>query len=198
LILILHSRSKNIDFLIVGLGNPGEEYEHTLHNVGFDVVDLLGAELCCNYWKHGCGADYAETETRDGKNIVLAKPQSYMNTSGGPVSTLMKEYKLVSSQLIVVHDDLDLEPGKLRIKQGGSAGGHNGVKSIINKIGGQNFVHVKIGVGHPKGRKPVIDWVLSKPLKEFAEPLEQVKSDAVLACIDLTNLSVPKVQNKYN
>ena len=195
---ILHSKTEQIDFLIVGLGNPGEEYEHTLHNIGFDVVDLLGDELKCNYWKNGCGALYAETETAEGKNLVLAKPQSFMNTSGGPVSSLMKEYKLVIDQLIVIHDDLDLEPGRIRVKQGGSAGGHNGIKSIINKIGNANFVHVKVGIGHPQGRKPVVDWVLSKPQKQFLETLDFAKEEAKQACIELTKLSVAKVQNKFN
>ncbi len=195
---ILRSKTKHIDFLIAGLGNPGEEYEKTLHNVGFDVVDILGERLKCNYWKTGCGAIYCETETDEGKGIILAKPQSFMNTSGGPISSIMKENKLDVSQLVVVHDDLDLDPGKVRIKLGGSAGGHNGIKSIINKLGNTNFVHVKVGVGHPFGKKSVVDWVLSKPLKQFESDLEIAKQKAAEACLDLTSAPLAKVQNKFN
>lgn len=189
---------KNIDWLIVGLGNPGPEYEHTLHNMGFDTVDALAEDLRVNYWKDGCGALYAEAQTPEGANMVLAKPQSFMNTSGGPVSSLLKEYKLTVKNLIVVHDDLDLEPGRIRIKQGGSAGGHNGLKSIINKCGDTNFIHVKVGIGHPPGRKTVIDWVLSKPLKANAEDIEFAIHKAKDACLALTHETVPNVQNKFN
>lgn len=195
---ILRSRTEKIDYLIVGLGNPGEEYEHTLHNAGFDVVDLLGERLKCNYWKTGCGATYAETETDKGKSVILAKPQSFMNTSGGPVSTIMKEHKLDVKNLIVVHDDLDLEPGKIRVKLGGSAGGHNGIKSIINKLGNTNFTHVKVGVGHPQGKKSVVDWVLSKPQKQFVSDIEIAKQKASEACLALTSDPVAKVQNQFN
>ena len=193
----LRSRD-NIDFLIAGLGNPGEDYEHTLHNVGFDVVDLIAEELHVTYWKEGCGALYAEATTSNGKNVLLAKPQSFMNTSGGPISSLMKENKLAVANLIVIHDDLDLEPGRVRVKAGGSAGGHNGLKSIINKLGSTNFTHVKVGIGHPPGRKPVIDWVLSKPIKANAEALEVAKAKAAEAALALTSKSVPDVQNIYN
>ena len=192
-------RSKgNIDFLIAGLGNPGEDYEHTLHNVGFDVIDLIAEELHVTYWKNGGGALYAETTTSKGKNVVLAKPQSFMNTSGGPISTIMKQEKLAVANLIVIHDDLDLEPGKIRIKAGGSAGGHNGIKSIINKLGDTNFTHVKVGIGHPPGRKPVIDWVLSKPLKANVEALEVAKVKAAEATLALTSRTVAEVQNEFN
>ena len=194
---ILRSK-EHIDFLIAGLGNPGEDYEHTLHNVGFDVVDLIAEELRVTYWKNGGGALYAETTTSEGKNILLAKPQSFMNTSGGPISTLMKENKLAPANLIVIHDDLDLEPGRIRVKAGGSAGGHNGLKSIINKLGSTNFTHVKVGIGHPPGRKPVIDWVLSKPLKANAEALEVAKVKAAEAALALTSRTVPEVQNEFN
>ena len=192
-------RSKeNIDFLIAGLGNPGEDYEHTLHNVGFDVIDLIAEELHVTYWKNGGGALYAETTTSEGKNVILAKPQSFMNTSGGPISTIMKQEKLAAANLIAIHDDLDLEPGKIRIKAGGSAGGHNGIKSIINKLGDTNFTHVKVGIGHPPGRKPVIDWVLSKPLKANAEALEVAKVKAAEASLALTSRTVAEVQNEFN
>ena len=189
---------KNIDFLIVGLGNQGPEYEHTLHNVGFDVVDKIAEDLRVNYWKDGCGALYAEAKTPEGADVVLAKPQSFMNTSGGPVSSLLKEYRLTVKNLIVIHDDLDLDPGRIRIKVGGSAGGHNGIKSIINKCGDQNFVHVKVGIGHPPGRKPVVDWVLSLPLKANAEDMAFGIEHAKDAALALTHETVQTVQNKFN
>ena len=184
--------------MIVGLGNPGNEYDHTLHNVGFDVIDLIADELCVTYWKNGSGAIYATSSTSEGNNVLLAKPQSYMNTSGGPVNSLMKEHKLSQNSLIVIHDDLDLDPGKVRIKVGGSAGGHNGIKSIINKLGNPNFTHVKVGIGHPLGRKSVVDWVLSKPLKTNAEALDVAKVKAAEAALMLTHRTVPDVQNEFN
>ena len=110
-------------FLIVGLGNPGEEYEHTRHNAGFDAVDLIAEEVGARYWKTECGALTAKGAYRD-HDLVLAKPQSYMNTSGGPVKQLMNAYGVDAEHLIVVHDELDIDPGTVRVKFGGGHAGH--------------------------------------------------------------------------
>lgn len=193
----MRNSHSSFDLLIVGLGNPGDDYEHTLHNIGFDVVDLISDETGVNYWKEECGAKTARVEVGE-KSVLIAKPQSFMNTSGGPVSELMKKYKLKSNALIVVHDDLDLDPGVVRVKNKGTAGGHNGVKSIINKIGSNDFVHVKVGIGHPKGRKPVVDWVLNRPLKEDAIAINEGIEVASRAVLALCEKSVDIVQNEFN
>ncbi len=193
----MRNSHSSFDLLIVGLGNPGDDYEHTLHNIGFDVVDLISEEGDVNYWKEECGAKTARIKVGE-KNVLIAKPQSFMNTSGGPVSELMKKYKLKSRSLVVVHDDLDLDPGVVRVKNKGTAGGHNGVKSIISKLGSNDFVHVKVGIGHPKGRKPVVDWVLNRPLKEDAIAINEGIEVASRAVLALCEKSVDKVQNEFN
>ncbi|MFR3092875.1 MAG: aminoacyl-tRNA hydrolase, partial [Eggerthella lenta] len=113
--------------LIAGLGNPGEEYEHTRHNAGFDAVDLIAEEVGARYWKTECGALTTKGVYRD-HDLVLAKPQSYMNTSGGPVKQLMNAYGVDAEHLIVVHDELDIDPGTVRVKFGGGHAGHNGLR----------------------------------------------------------------------
>ena len=117
-------------YLIVGLGNPGEDYAHTRHNAGFDTIDVLAGEWGANYWKDKGGALVAEVKPRalDGEALILAKPQSYMNLSGGPVANLMKAYGISPDEVIVIHDDLDLPSGSIRVKRGGGHAGHNGLR----------------------------------------------------------------------
>ena len=141
-------------FLIVGLGNPGEEYEHTRHNAGFDAVDLIAEEVGARYWKTECGALTTKGVYRD-HDLVLAKPQSYMNTSGGPVKQLMNAYGVDAEHLIVVHDELDIDPGTVRVKFGGGHAGHNGLRSICDKLGTRDWHRVRVGIGRPPGRMPV-------------------------------------------
>lgn len=193
----MFKKQENIDFMIVGLGNPGTDYEHTLHNVGFDVIDLIAQDASVNYWKNECGALTAKCAIEN-KQVLLAKPQSFMNCSGGPVSELKKKYKLAGDAFVIVHDDLDLEPGSVRVKPKGSAGGHNGLKSIIEKLGTQEFLRVKVGIGHPPGQKPVVDWVLSKPIKANAEAHAEGIDAASKAALALLSNDIARVQNLYN
>lgn len=187
-------------YLIVGLGNPGEEYAHTRHNAGFDTVDLLGSEWGASYWKDKCGALVAEVKPTSlgGEEVVLAKPQSFMNLSGGPTSKLMKEYHLKPDHVIVIHDDLDLPEGTIRVKQGGGLAGHNGLKSIAEKTGTKDFLRVRVGIGRPPGRMPVIDYVLAKPRKDAAEQFEQACTLASEACASLIEHGLAKTQNAFN
>ena len=120
-------------YLIVGLGNPGEEYAHTRHNAGFDTVDALADELGVRYWKNEGGALVGKASYR-GHELLLVKPQSFMNTSGGPVSKLMRAYGVAPDHLIVVHDELDIDPGTVRVKFGGGHAGHNGLRSICERV----------------------------------------------------------------
>ena len=137
-------------YLIVGLGNPGEENAHTRHNAGFDAVDAIAGEVGARYWKTECGSLTAKGAYRD-VDLVLAKPQSYMNTSGGPVKQLMNAYGVDAEHLIVIHDELDIDPGTVRVKFGGGHAGHNGLRSICDKLGTRDWSRVRVGIGRPPG-----------------------------------------------
>ena len=132
-------------FLIVGLGNPGEEYEHTRHNAGFDTVDKIASEIGVRYWKNECGALTGKGAYHD-IDVVLAKPQSYMNTSGGPVKQLMNAYGVSPDRLVVIHDELDIDPGTIRVKFGGGHAGHNGLRSICEAVMATFLAWPKISV----------------------------------------------------
>lgn len=137
-------------FLIVGLGNPGEEYEHTRHNAGFDAVDLIAEEVGARYWKTECGALTTKGVYRD-HDLVLAKPQSYMNTSGGPVKQLMNAYGVDAEHLIVVHDELDIDPGTVRVKFGGRARGAQRPALYLRQAGNARLASRARGHRAPAG-----------------------------------------------
>ena len=184
-------------YLIVGLGNPGEEYAHTRHNAGFDVVDAIADEIGVRYWKTECGALTAKGAWHD-HDVVLAKPQSYMNTSGGPVKQLMNAYGVDGAHLIVVHDELDIDPGTVRAKFGGGHAGHNGLRSICDKTGTRDWFRLRIGIGRPPGRKPVVDWVLSQPKKNDWDDFAQAVDLGAQAVLYLMDNGLEKTQQKYN
>ena len=157
--------------LIAGLGNPGAEYEGTRHNAGFMTLDTLANSLGANYWKNEDGALVAHVQHND-EELLLVKPQSFMNTSGGPISKLANEYKISPDEILVIHDELDIAPGTVRVKVGGGHGGHNGLKSIHAKLGSDAYTRVRVGIGHPPGRKPVSDFVLQVPKGDEADAFE--------------------------
>lgn len=184
-------------YLIVGLGNPGEEYAHTRHNAGFDTVDLIGEEVGVRYWKTECGALTAKGAYHD-IDVVLAKPQSYMNTSGGPVKQLCNAYGVDPDHLIVIHDELDIDPGTIRVKFGGGHAGHNGLRSICDKLGTRDWFRVRCGIGRPPGRMNVADYVLSLPKKEAAEDFGHACDLASQATLYLIEHGLEKTQQKFN
>ena len=143
--------------LVAGLGNPGEEYAHTRHNSGFMVVDELARRGGVSYWKSQAGAMVARCRVA-GREVVLAKPQSFMNTSGGPVSKLCAAYDVAPEELLVVHDELDIPAGDVRVKFSGGHGGHNGLRSIIDKLGSRDFSRVRVGIGRPPGSMDPADF----------------------------------------
>ena len=172
--------------LIAGLGNPGPASAGTRHNAGFLALDLLADELGARYWKNECGALVAHVQ-HGGDELLLVKPQAYMNTSGGPISKLAAAHKVAPAEVLVIHDDMDLEPGTIRVKVGGGHGGHNGLKSIHAKLGSDAYTRVRVGLGHPPGRKPVTDFVLQRPKGAEAQDFEHavaVAADAALCVID--------------
>lgn len=152
--------------LIIGLGNPGREYEKTRHNAGFDWVDRLAAKLRIILRSearfHGMCAQVRERDTE----LWLLKPQTFMNASGRAVAALCQFYKIPPDEIIVVHDELDLPPGVAKLKKGGGLGGHNGLKDITAKLGTQDFWRLRIGIGHPGERDAVVGYVLNPPRKE--------------------------------
>jgi peptidyl-tRNA hydrolase, PTH1 family len=156
--------------IIVGLGNPGDQYARTRHNAGFTVIDHLADELGVHYWKKHLGAEVASL-VYQGQEILLVKPQSFMNTSGGPVSKIMEERSAGVQDILVIHDDLDIPSGSIRLKRGGGSGGHNGLKSLVEKLGTSSFARVKFGIGRPPGRMDTADFVLAQlrgaDLEEF-------------------------------
>lgn len=154
--------------MVAGLGNPGDEYANTRHNAGFKAIDELARQANVSYWKNQLGAEVAvlkinDAEEESGKReLVLVKPQSYMNASGGPISKLCREYKVAPEELLVIHDELDIPAGDVRIKVGGGHAGHNGLRSIIDKLGSRDFSRVRVGIGNPPGRMAVADFVLQQ------------------------------------
>ena len=184
-------------FLIVGLGNPGEEYEHTRHNAGFDTVDKIAAEIGVRYWKNECGALTGKGAYHD-IDVVLAKPQSYMNTSGGPVKQLMNAYGVSPDHLVVIHDELDIDPGTIRVKFGGGHAGHNGLRSICDKLGTRDWFRVRCGIGRPPGRMPVADYVLSIPKKDAADDFAQATDLGCEAALFLIEHGLEKTKQKFN
>ncbi|MFE5478614.1 aminoacyl-tRNA hydrolase [Nocardia sp. NPDC056541] len=152
--------------LVVGLGNPGSEYERTRHNVGFLVADVLAERVGGRFAVHKkSGADLLQARL-DGRQILIAKPRTYMNLSGRPVAALAKFFSVPVDQVIVIHDELDLPFGTLKLKQGGGEGGHNGLRSISQALTTKEYLRTRIGIGRPPGRQDPADYVL----KPFAAP----------------------------
>lgn len=183
--------------MVVGLGNPGPEYEATRHNAGFLTVDLLGENLRATYWKDEAGSSVAVVRFGD-DDLVLAKPQSYMNTSGGPVKKLTDAYGVSPGELIVVHDDIDLAPGRVLCKRGGGHGGHNGLRSLHDKLGTDAYLRVRVGVGRPPGRMDPADYVL-QPLKGASlEELEDSIPTAAQAVLAILESGIEAAMQEYN
>jgi PTH1 family peptidyl-tRNA hydrolase len=148
--------------VVVGLGNPGPEYAETRHNVGFRVVEGLAARSGGGrFAKHRSNADVLEGRLA-GRRVVLAKPRTYMNVSGGPVAGLLRYFSVLPADLVVVHDDLDLGFGVIRLKRGGGEGGHNGLRSLTSSIGTRDYLRVRFGIGRPPGRQDPADFVLKR------------------------------------
>ena len=191
-------RKSNECWLIVGLGNPGKEYERTRHNAGFRAIDVLSEKLGCKIDRLKFQGLYAQTNYQ-GTKLFLLKPQTFMNLSGRSVLQLSAYFNIPPERIIVMFDDISLPPGRLRIRANGSAGGHNGIKSIIHEVGSQDFPRVKIGVGaKPHPEQDLADWVLSsfsaKEDKDLSSALVR-SADAALCIIDH---SVSEAANRYN
>lgn len=184
--------------LIVGLGNPSEKYAKTRHNVGFDIVDLFCHELGVkpNYRKEH--HSLVLNGQLNGESIMLAKPQTYMNSSGKAVSAIVSEYEIPLDNIIVIYDDLHLELGLIRIRRGGSAGGHKGVKSIIESLGSESFPRLRVGIGKPPEGLEVIDYVLGDFSSDERDEIEKSESLAIDALKMIILEDIEPAMNKFN
>ncbi len=183
--------------IVVGLGNPGPEYEHTRHNAGFMVVDVLAENLRATYWKDQAGAKVALVRFAD-EEIVLAKPQTFMNVSGSSVAKLVDLYDAEPEDLIVVHDDIDLAPGRVAAKRGGGHGGHNGLRSLHEKLRSDEYLRVRVGVGRPPGRQDAADYVLQPIRGEAAEELEGAVTTAAQVVMHILEHGIESAMQEYN
>ena len=183
--------------IVVGLGNPGPEYENTRHNAGFHVVDLLAENLRVTYWKDEAGAKVGVVRFGD-DDLVLAKPQTYMNLSGKAVAKLVRAYEAAPEDVIIVHDDLDLPEQTVRVKRGGGHGGHNGLRSLADALGSSEFLRVRIGIGRPPGRQDPADVVLEQMRQETAEKLADIVPHAAQAVLHVLEHGVDSAMREYN
>jgi len=182
--------------VIAGLGNPGEKYAYTRHNIGFMVISELSKRFKINssYKFDGLIGDFFF----GGEKIIIFQPMKYMNKSGQPIYKVLDYFKMEAEDLLVIHDDLDLELGKMRFKQNGGSGGHNGIKSIINNLGTDNFKRLKIGIDRPPENIPVPDFVLTTFRGEEKEISERVVKEAASAVELMLKENIMKAMNKYN
>ena len=188
----------NDTWLIVGLGNPGKEYERTRHNTGFRALDVLAEKLGCRIDKAKFQGLYGQT-TYNGTKLLLLKPLTYMNLSGRSVLQISAYFHVPPQKIIVLFDDISLVPGRLRIRADGSAGGHNGIKSIIAEVGSQSFPRVKIGVGaKPNPDYDLADWVLSTFSSQEEKALISALDRAADAALCIIDHGVPEAANHYN
>ena len=183
--------------MIAGLGNPGAEYAQTKHNVGFMLVDALADRLNAPAWKEDFFS--AVTEVRiGGEKVFLVKPLTYMNNSGEAIGSMLSYYKMTADDLTVVHDDMDIPAGTVRIRKKGSSGGHNGIKSIIAHVGDENFARVRIGVGRPPAGWTVINHVLAPFLAEDAPKIREAIGYLLPAVECIVTDGVELAMNRYN
>jgi len=186
-------------WLIVGLGNPGPRYEATRHNVGQMVIDELAARRSETLRAHKANARVAETWLRPGAaKIVLAKPNSFMNVSGGPVASLAKFYGIPAERVIVIHDELDIPFDTLKLKTGGGHGGHNGVRDVAKALGTPEFSRVRVGIGRPPGRQDPADWVLDPFGASERQALPIAISDAADAVELLVDEGLLAAQQRHH
>ena len=184
-------------WLVVGVGNPGPEYSGNRHNVGFGIVEALAARMGGRFKSHKARADVVEGRLA-GQRVVLAKPRSYMNESGGPVSALRDFFKVPLDRVVVVHDELDLPYAGLRLKFGGGDNGHNGLKSMRSSLATGDFYRVRAGIGRPPGRQDVADFVLSNYSPTERKELPFQVGDAADAVESLVTDGLEKTQQRFN
>lgn len=184
-------------FLVVGLGNPGNEYKKTRHNVGFMVIDKLADKLNIDLSKKKFDAEFGEGRFGTEK-IILAKPQTYMNLSGVSVSQILDFYKIDTDDLIVIYDDIDIEPGKIRVKPNGSAGTHNGMRNIVQMLATEAFPRIRVGTGKPAGNIDLASYVLGNFNDEEIDVINKAVGNAAEAVCKIVESDVKTAMNEFN
>lgn len=188
----------NIDYIIVGLGNPGDKYETTRHNAGFMAVDMLAEKYDCRIKKLKFKSLYGDCQIGDSR-VILCKPQTFMNNSGETVRDIAAFYKIPPEKVLIIYDDISLDVGKIRIRRKGSDGGHNGMKSIIYLTAADTYPRIKVGVGaKPHPDYDLADWVLSSFKKDEMENLKTALENAVAAAGLIANGKIDEAMNKYS
>ncbi len=180
-------------WLVVGLGNPGPAYQITRHNVGFMVLDAMAKRLALKGWEEFCQALVLKSE-----KISLAKPQTFMNLSGQSVSCLARQWQLLPEEILVVHDDLDLPLGRIKIVRSGGSGGHRGVASVIEHLGSRDFPRVKVGIGRPGPGKSVSDYVLSPFEEQELKVVAEIIEKAAEAIETIVESGLERAMNIFN
>lgn len=185
--------------IICGLGNPGEEYEHTRHNCGFMVVhELYRRANFTQYWQRDKSGAMIASGELEGKQILFAMPFEFMNTSGNALSRLCKARNVLPDEVLVVHDELDIPCGDVRLKVGGGHAGHNGLRSIIDRLGTKDFYRLRIGIGRPPGRMPVANFVLARLRGEEAELIEEAVMKGADAAMLALKLGMVRARDEVN
>jgi len=187
-------------FLIIGLGNPGEKYEKTRHNVGFMILDTFAKDNNFPAFRFDKKSNSLTSDSiMKNEKIILAKPQTFMNNSGQSVKTLYSKFKILNSNLIIVHDDIDLLLGKIKISVGSSSAGHKGIDSIINSLGTKDFTRIRIGIQPERGKpNDVENFVLKKFTKEESKILEEVMENSSQALHTILTEGIEKARNEIN
>ncbi|GAB6900797.1 aminoacyl-tRNA hydrolase [Kineosporia succinea] len=189
----------DLPWLVIGLGNPGDKYARNRHNIGYRVADEVAGRMGGRFSTHRARAQVCEGRwTPGGPRMIVAKPVTYMNESGGPVANLLKFFKLPADRLLVVHDELDIPFGQLRMKWGGGEGGHNGLRSISKAIGTKDYGRLRLGIDRPPGRQDPADFVLRDFPGAQSEEVALLVGDAVDALEDLTRADFARVQGTVN
>ncbi|MES9813346.1 MAG: aminoacyl-tRNA hydrolase [Candidatus Thiodiazotropha sp.] len=184
--------------LIVGLGNPGADYEETRHNAGFRFVDRLARQHHQAFRNESRHHGLVCKLTIAGEEVRLLKPITYMNRSGQAVSSLANYFRISPDEILVVHDELDLEPGQVRLKTGGGHAGHNGLRDIMSALGSRDFHRLRIGIDHPNDRNMVVDYVLGRPSKSDREAIDGAIDDAIECLDEVVKGELGKVMNRLH
>lgn len=184
-------------YLIIGLGNPEEEYSKTRHNMGFNAINKIAEKYEIEMKKTKFNGIYGSGNI-EGEKVMLIKPQTYMNLSGKCVKEFLDFYKIEKEKMIIIYDDMDVEPGKIKIRKQGSAGSHNGMKSIISEIQTQEFPRIRIGIGRPTYEHDKINYVIGNIPEEEMEKLEEGIEKAKEATIDILAKGIDHAMNKFN
>lgn len=196
--MFFRSRQKTFEYLIVGLGNPGMQYENTRHNAGFLCIDALCRKFNLSLSRRKFDAVFGDAQI-SGKRVIVAKPQTFMNNSGRAVAGLSRYYKIPAERIIVVFDDISLPVGNIRIRRKGSAGGHNGIKDIIELLGTESIMRIKIGIGgKPNSDYDLKDWVLGKMPKEQEKEFHLAFDTGAEAIVEIIEKGIDSAMNKYS